>query len=154
MHLEICLYLSYGDNSAIFSSSPTLSTGKCGGFRIIPSYRPSGWAIHVPQISMRIFGGISMDHPSFFMISPRRFRGNEGDFSMWIFPPPFPVESLEIFPRGNFPRASPKNFKMKFNDIGRVPVMWKYPSDDLMSLFGELKCLQVWGNFPLISTAI
>ena len=23
-----------------------------------------------------------------------------------------------------------------------------------MSLFGEFKCLQVWGNFPLISTAI
>ena len=57
------------------------------------------------------------------MISPWKFRGNEGDFSMWIFPPPFPVESLEIFPRGNFPHASPKNFKMKFNDIGRVPVM-------------------------------
>ena len=32
--------------------------------------------------------------------------------------------------------------------------MSKYPSDNLMSLFGELKFLQVWGNFPLISTAI
>ena len=27
MQLEICLYLSYGDKSAIFSSSPTLSNG-------------------------------------------------------------------------------------------------------------------------------
>ena len=32
--------------------------------------------------------------------------------------------------------------------------MWKYPSDDLMSFFGQLKCLQVWWNFPLISTPI
>ena len=57
------------------------------------------------------------------MISRWKFGGNEGEFSMWIFPPPFPAESLGIFPRGNFPRASLKNFKMKFNDIGRVPVM-------------------------------
>ena len=32
--------------------------------------------------------------------------------------------------------------------------MLKYPSDDLMSFFGELKCVQVWGNFPLVSTSI
>ena len=57
------------------------------------------------------------------MISLWKFRGNEGEFSMCIFPPPFPAESLGIFPRGNFPRASLKNFKMQFNDIGRVPVM-------------------------------
>ena len=117
---------------------------------------PSGQAIHIPQISAWNYGGISGDHPrgNFLIISLRKFRVNKGEFSMWIFPPPFPVESLGIFPRGNFPRASLKNFKMQFNDIGRVPVMWKYPSDDLMSFFGELKCLQVWGNFPLISTAI
>ena len=63
------------------------------------------------------------------MISLRKFRGNGGEFSMWIFPPPFPVESLGIFPRGNFPRVSLKNFKMQFKDIGRsqlcenIPVM-------------------------------
>ena len=57
------------------------------------------------------------------MISLRKLGGNEGEFSMWTFPPPFPVESLGIFPRGNFPRVSPKNFKMQYNDIGRVPVM-------------------------------
>ena len=57
-------------------------------------------------------------------------------------------------PWGYFPRASLKNFKMQFNDIGRVPVMWKYPSDDLMPFIGELKCLQVWRNFPLISSPI
>ena len=48
----------------------------------------------------------------------------------------------------------PQHFKMQFNDIGRVPVVWRHPSDDLMSFFGELKCLQIWGNFPLISTPI
>ena len=53
----------------------------------------------------------------------KKFWGNEGEFSMWIFPPPFPVESLGISPRGNFSRASLKNFKMQFIDIGRVPVM-------------------------------
>mgnify|MGYP001796171023 CR=1 FL=1 len=98
------------------------------------------------------------------MISMRKFRGNEREFSMWIFPPPFPVESLGIFPGGNFPRAFLINFKMQFNDIGRVSVMWKYPSDDLLSFFGELKCLQVgetflsfqprFKNFPGISTWI
>ena len=110
---------------------------------------------HPPDFHADLWG-IPWDHlcGNFLMISLRKWRGNEGEFSMRIFPPPFPVESLGIFPRGNFPRASLKNFKMQFNDIGRVPVMWKYPSDDLMSFFGELKCFQVWGNFPLISTPI
>ena len=62
---------------------------------------------------------------------------------------------------GKCPCASLKNFKMQINDIGRTPVMWKYPSDDLMSFFVELKSLQVWEislwfqsrfkNFPWIS---
>ena len=43
---------------------------------------------------------------------------------------------------------------MQFNDIGSDPIIGKYPSDDLMSLFGEINCLQVWGNFPPISTMI
>ena len=100
--------------------------------------------------------GIPGDYPcgNFLMISLRKIRGNEGEFSTWIFPPPFPVESLGIFPCGNFPYASLKIFKMQFNDVGRVPVMWKYPSDDLMSFFGEIKCLQVLGNFLPISTPI
>ena len=49
--------------------------------------------------------------------------GKEGEFSMWILPPPYPVESLGIFLRGSFPRASLKNFEMQFNDKGMVPVM-------------------------------
>ena len=119
-------------------------------------FDPSGQAIHVPQISTRIYGGIPGDHPcgNFLMISLRKFGGNEGEFPMWIFPPHFPVESLGKFPRGNFLCVSLKIFKMQFNDIGRISVMWKYPSDDLMSFFGELKFLQVWRNFPLISTPI
>ena len=88
------------------------------------------------------------------MISLQKFRGNKGENSKWIFPPPFPVESLGIFPCGNFPGAPLKYFKMQFNDKGRVPVMWKYPSSYLMSFFGKLKCLQVWVNFPLISIPI
>ena len=80
---------------------------------------PSGRAIHAPQISMRIFGEIPGDYPfgDFLMISLRKFRGNEGEITMWIFPPPFPVGSLGI------PRVSLKNFEMRFNDIGRISVM-------------------------------
>ena len=49
-------------------------------------------------------GRIPGDHPcgNFLIISLRKFRGNEGEFSIWIFPPPFPVESLGIFSPGNF----------------------------------------------------
>ena len=54
------------------------------------------------------------------------------------------------FPRGNLPCVSLKDFKMQHNDIGRAQVMWKYPTHSLMSFFGELKYLQVWGNFSLI----
>ena len=52
-----------------------------------PSLSPRGRAIHVPQISMRIYGGIPGDHVhrKFLMISLRNRRGNEGEFSMWIF---------------------------------------------------------------------
>ena len=43
---------------------------------------PSGQAIHVPQISMRIYGGISGDHPcgNFLKISLQRFREMKGNF--------------------------------------------------------------------------
>ena len=55
---------------------------------------PSEQAIHIPQTSARIYGGIPGDHPcgNFLIISLRKFGGNAGGFSMWIFPPPFPVE--------------------------------------------------------------
>ena len=51
------------------------------------------------------------DYPcgNFLMIS--EIQGKEGEISKWIFPPPFPVESLGIFPHENFSRASLKNFK-------------------------------------------
>ena len=102
------------------------------------------------------FIGNSRDHPcgNFLVISLRKFRGNGGEFSMWIFLPPFPAESLAIFPCWNFPHVFLKKFKMEYNDLGRVPVMWEFPSDDLMTFFGELKCLKVWGNFLLTSTPI
>ena len=109
-----------------------------------------------PSTSPRFPSDLWGNHPcgNFLMISMRKFGWNEGEFSMWISLPHFPVESLGMFPRGNFPCVSPRNVKMEYNDIGRVPVMWKYPSDDLMSFLGELKCLQVRGNFPLIQTLI
>ena len=71
---------------------------------------PSGRAIHVPQISTWIYGGIWGDHPrgNFLIISLRKWRRNEGEFSMWIFPPLFPRESPRIFPHGNFPHVSLK----------------------------------------------
>ena len=68
---------------------------------------------------------------------------------MWIFPHPFLIESRGIFPHGNFPQ----NFKMQYKDIGRVPVEGKYPSDDLMSYFGELKCYR-FGETSLSSQHI
>ena len=69
--------------------------------------------------------GIPGDHPfgNCLMISLQKFRGNKWENSKWIFPPPFLVESLGIFPGGNFPGAPLKYFKMQFNDKGRVPVM-------------------------------
>ena len=114
------------------------------------SCQPSGRAIHVSQISTRIYGGIPGDHPcgNFLMISLRKWRGNEREFSMWIFPHPFPVESLGSFLRGNFPRVSLKNFKMQFNHMKTVPAMWKSSSDDLVSFFGEIKIITGLGKFP------
>ena len=113
-------------------------------------------AIHIPQISTQIDGGIPGDHPcgNILIISTQKFGGNEGEFAIWIFQPPFPRESLGKFPCGNLPCVSLKNFKMQHNDIERVQVMWKYPTHNLMPFFGELKYLQVWGNFPLILTPI
>ena len=57
-------------------------------FRLRSTLLPSGRAIHVPQISTQIYGGIPGDHPwgNFLIISLRKFGGNEGEFSTWIFP--------------------------------------------------------------------
>ena len=53
--------------------------------KVVYSSEPSGRAIHVLQISARIYGGIPGDHPcrNFLMISLLKFRGNEGEFSMF-----------------------------------------------------------------------
>ena len=100
---------------------------------------PSGRAIHVPQISTKIYRGMQRDHPcgNFLIISLRTFRRNRGEFSIWIFPPRFPRESLRILPHGIsliFPSYFPQNLKMQYSDIRRVPVVWKYPCYDWMSL--------------------
>ena len=116
-----------------------------------PYNSPSRRAIHAPQISTRIYGGIPRDHPcgNFLMISLRKFRGNEGNF-LCGFSVSFPCEICGDISTWKFPSC----FPVQFDDIGRVPVMWKYPCYDLMSFFSELRCLQVWGNSPLISTPI
>ena len=95
---------------------------------------PSGRAIHVPQISKRIFGGIRGDHPcgNFLIISVRKFRGNEGEFSMLIFPPPFPAESLGIFPL-NFHVDSCFTYNPNFQ-CGYPPPTTKIPGDSPQNL--------------------
>ena len=71
---------------------------------------------------------------------------------MWIFPPLFFRESPRIFPHANFPYISLKmsmchNRTYKGSQLGKnIQVMFK------CQFFGELKYLQVWGNFLLIST--
>ena len=65
-------------------------------------------AIHVPQNFKQIYWGISGYHPcgNFLIISLGKFRGNEGELSIWIFPPPYHIESLRIFPYGDFRHVS------------------------------------------------
>ena len=71
---------------------------------------------------MRIYWGIPEDHPcgNFLIISPQKFGGNEGEFSVCIFPPPFPAQ----LPCGSFPCVSLKNLQMQYIDIGRVQAIW------------------------------
>ena len=64
----------------------------------------------------------------------------------------FPYRIPEDISTWEFPLYFPQKFKMRYNDMQRVPVVRKYPSDDLRSFVIELKCLQVWGYFPFIST--
>ena len=60
-----------------------------------------------------VYGGISEDHPrrKFRRISLRKFRRCKVEFSMWIFRPLFPRESLKIFPHGYFSHISLKMSK-------------------------------------------
>ena len=150
------LYVTHRPNSC---SKNTNSNEKKKQQTVVKScfdlLEPSGRAIHVPQISTDLWQnsrGSSLR--KFPHNSPAEIQGKWSGIFYVDISLSFPVESLGIFPHGNFPCASPKIFKMQFNDIGKVHDMWKYPSDDLMSLFGEFKCLQVWGIFPLISTTI
>ena len=69
-----------------------------------------------------ITGIIPVEISSWF---PCENSENEWEFSRRILSPPFPVESLGMFPFGNFPCFYPQNLKMQYNDIGRVPVMSK-----------------------------
>ena len=57
-----------------------------------------------------------------------------------------PYKIPEDISTRKLPSYFPKNFKMQYNDIGSVQVVWKYPSDDLMAILGELKWLQVRGK--------
>ena len=126
---------------------------KSGKNEIGKRIQPSGRAIHVPRISTQIKGEFQGIIPA--EISSLFPCGNLGEMkgnflcgyfcflSLWNPWGYFHVEISLI--------SSLKNFKMQFNYIGRVPVMWKYASVDLMSSFGEFKCSQVWGNYLLIS---
>ena len=89
---------------------------------IINGINPSGRAIHVPQTSTWFYGGIPGDHPcgNFLIISQRKFKGNEGEFSMWIFLPPFHLELWGYFHLEISLVFPWKNFKMQWNDLGTV----------------------------------
>ena len=80
----------------------------------ICSSKPSGQAIHVPQISAWNYGGISGDHPrgNFLIISLHKFRRNEGEFFMLIFP----LFSLEIH-QGYFRIEISLIFPSKFQSV-------------------------------------
>ena len=69
---------------------------------------PSGQGIHLPHMSLRIYGGIFGDHPrgNVLIVTPWKCRRNRGEFSMKLFPSPFPSESLRIFPHRNILRIS------------------------------------------------
>ena len=106
-----------------------------------------------PDFRMELWGNFRGSSPwNFLIISLQKFRRNKGEFSMWIFPPLFPRESPGIFPHGNFPHIS-----LKISKCHKRPYkgsqLWKnIPVMFYCQFFGELKGLQVRGNFPLIST--
>ena len=72
-------------------------------------------------------------------------------FFIRIFPLPFSIVSLRIFPHEYFPHTSLKISKRNTRTQEGFQLCNKHHSVDLMSFFGELKCFQVWGNFHLIS---
>ena len=84
----------------VFSSDQNMSKFFKALCYWISFLRPSGRAIHVPQISTQIYGGIPSDHPcgNCLMISLRKFGEMEGNFlygyfrllSLWKFPSCFP----------------------------------------------------------------
>ena len=80
----------------------------CYQFYSTPNLSPQRPRNPPPHISTRIYGGISGDHSrgNFLIVSPWKCRRNREEFSMRIFPPPFPSESLRIFPHRNIPRIS------------------------------------------------
>ena len=80
---------------------------------------PSGRAIHVLQISTRIYWGIPGDHPcgNFLMISLRKFRGIFYVDISASFPCGIPGDISEW----KFPSCFPQTFKMHLIDIGGVP---------------------------------
>ena len=79
----------------LFFFWPPPPQGQVGAGRAaVPAGEPSTSL----QIPTWIYWGIPGDHPcgNFLMVSLRKFRGNVGEFSVWIFPPPYPVK---YFPR-------------------------------------------------------
>ena len=60
----------------------------------------------------------------------------------------FPYRIPEDISTWKFPLYFPQNFKMRYNDIRRVPVVRKYPSDDLRSFVIEFKMFTVLGILP------
>ena len=74
--------------------------------------QPSGRAIHVPQISSFPAEMKGKWRGIFYVdISPSFPCGIPADISTWKF----------------LSSCFPLIFKMQYNDIGRVPVVWKYP---------------------------
>ena len=60
----------------------------------------------------------------------------------------FPYRIPEGISSWKFPLYFPQNFKMRYNYIRRVPVVRKYPSDDLRSFVIEFKMFTVLGILP------
>ena len=106
-----------------------------------------------PPISTQIYRRIAGDHPcgNFYCISLQKFSRNNEEFFIRIFPFPFSIVSLRIFPHEYFPHTSLKISKRNTRTQEGFELCNKHHSVDLMSFFGELKCFQVWGNFHLIS---
>ena len=100
---------------------------------------PAGEPSTSPQISTRIFRGIPVDHPcgNLLIISLWKFVGIEGTFRCGYF------RRLSLWnPWGYFHVKIALVFPSKFQNAiqwhRKGPCCGKYPSDNFMSLFGEL----------------